>query len=627
MQIVSKKIDTDKRLFSIIKRLVSETGWQHAPQYGLAFLLTAIVAGTTAGIALILEDVVNEIFVNKNLTALYAISASIFLIFVLRGFATFGKAVILKRISNAIVLEVKVKLFGRVLAKEPSYVMGSSSAEMMMIVNKGSGSATGLLNTLALAIGRDLFTLIALLGVMFVQNWVLALAMVAAVPIIAVVVTAITVRLRNLNRRRLKISTMLTNRIRASIQGIKTVKAFGIEGALEEHMKTNAKQLRDLAYKQAVVSNRLAPFMEMVGGVIIAGVILIGGWRVIEHGDTPGELVSFMFAALMIYDPARRLGQARTGIEKHLVGLRLMYDFLDRRDEEVDPPHAKPVDMRAGDVTFENVRFSYDGQNRVLRNMSFTARGGETTALVGRSGAGKTTVATLLLRFWRPNKGRILIDGQDLNDITADSLRGAIAYVGQEAFLFDGTILENLSVGRQNATREEIEQAARDADAYEFITRLPQGFDTRVGELGGNLSGGQKQRLTIARALLKDAPIVLLDEPTSALDGETERGIQASLKRLARGRTTIVIAHRLSTIQHADQILVVEAGRVMEAGTHAELIDAGGQYSRLYAENLDEEAEERAEAAARAESGAAQPASAPEDPKQAPDLEKAAFAV
>ncbi len=584
MSIITNAMDHDRRLYSVVRRLITETGWQHAPRYALAFALSAVVAGTTAAVALLLGDVINEIFIKKNINALFAVSMAVFVIFLVRGFSMFGQAVVLSQISNAIVLELQVRLFGQVMSKEPSFVMGSNSAELMMVVNNGARSATNLLRTLAMAVGRDVFTIIGLMIVLFIQNYVIALAMLGAIPVIALFVNQITKRVRSISREQLQVGTLLSNRIRASIQGIRVVKAFGMEKEIQAAMENNAADLKRLSNKQAVVSNRLAPFMEAIGGVIAAAAIAIGGWRVIEHGDTPGELVSFIFAALMVYDPARRLSQARTGLEKQLVGIRLMYDFIDREDFDGDPPDARALKVDRGEVRFDKVFFGYTGDQTVLNEIDFVIEGGKTTAIVGRSGGGKTTIANLLLRFWRPDTGTVRIDEQDINSVTVASLRTNIAYVGQEAFMFDGTIRANIRVGKRDATDAEVISAAKAADAYDFIQQSPRGFDTPVGELGGSLSGGQRQRIAIARALLRDTPIVVLDEPTSALDGETERSIQKALKRLASGRTTVIIAHRLSTIRKADKILVIGDGEVVEGGTHDELIARGGQYARLYAE-------------------------------------------
>lgn len=585
MSIINETMDQDRRLFAVVKRLVEETGWQHARGYALAFVLSALVAASTGAIAFVLEDVINDIFVKKNMAALIGVSVGVLVIFLVRGFSMFGQAVILNQISNAIVLELQVKLFRRVMSKEPSFVVGSSSGELMMIVGNGAKSATAMLNTLATAVGRDIFTIIALLVVLFIQNYALALGILLAIPIMAVVINQITKRVRTLSRQQLEVGALLSNRIRAGIQGIRVVKAFGIERELVVKMERNADDLRRLANKQAVVSNRLAPFTELIGGVIVAMAIAIGGWRVIEHGDTPGELVSFIFAALMIYDPARRLSQARTTLEQNLVGIRLMYDFLDLEDVDQDSSNAKALIPKHGEIVFDKVTFSYDRDRSVLNGISFTIEGGRTTAIVGRSGSGKTTISNLVLRFWRPTSGSISIDNQNINDITSESLRANIAYVGQEAFLFDGTLRDNILVGNPSATEKQVMDAIKAANAYDFIQSAPKGLDTVVGELGNTLSGGQRQRIAIARALLRNAQIVLLDEPTSALDGQTERDIQSALKRLSIGRTTIIIAHRLSTIRDADKIIVIGDGQIVESGKHETLLAQNGSYARLYVES------------------------------------------
>lgn len=586
MAIFSSSLDTDQRLGSIISRLVRETGLTHWKGYALALGLSALVAGTTGALAFLLEDIINEVFVEKSYAALIALSVAVLVIFVVRGLSMFGQAVLLNQIGNAIVLELQVKLFRKVLSKEPSFISQSSSGELMTVIGNGASSAQAVLQLIATSLGRDVFTLIALIIVLLWQNVLLALGLLIGIPIIAVIISQVAKRVRSLARQHLEISALLGNRIRATIQGMRVVKAFSMEQEFGDSMSKHADELRRVSNKFAVVSNRVAPFMELVGGAAIAGAIAFGGWSVIASGETPGELVSFIFAALMAYDPARRLGSARSAIERSLVGVRLMYDFLDNVDEaEARDKSLPPLELGKGEVVFDNVHFSYEPANQVLRGMNFTAPAGRTTAIVGRSGGGKTTIVNLLLRFWRPSSGRVLVDGQDIADFSPESLRRHIAYVGQDAFLFDGSVRENILVGDRSASEEKLIEAAKAAGAYDFIRSLPNGFDSPAGELGANLSGGQRQRIAIARALLRNSPIVVLDEPTSALDGETERAIQGSLRRLAAGRTTIVIAHRLSTIRDADQIIVVDGGRVAEVGTHETLIKAGGAYARLYGES------------------------------------------
>ncbi len=585
MKAFSTSLDTDRRLGSVIARLMRETGSTYWKGYALALLLSAVVAATTGAVAFLIEDVIDEIFVEKSYQALIALSVAVLVIFVARGLAMFGQAVLLNQIGNAIVLELQVKLFRKVLSKEPSFLARNSSGELMTVISTGAGSAQVLLQTIATSVGRDLFTLIALLIVLLWQNTTLALGLLIGIPIIAFVISIVAKRLRGLARKHLEISALLTNRIRSTIQGMRVVKAFSMEDQFGASMSHHADELRRVSNKFAIVSNRVAPLMELVGGVAIAGAIAFGGWRVISQGETPGELVSFIFAALMAYDPARRLGAARSTLERSLVGVRMMYDFLDAVEaHEEREPTLPELKIDGGAIEFDNVSFAYEPDNPILRGVSFKAPAGKTTAIVGRSGGGKSTIVNLLLRFWSPDHGSVSIDGQDLADHSVISLRQAIAYVGQDAFLFDGSLRENILVGNRGASEEQLIAAAQAAGADAFIQALPNGYDTLAGELGSNLSGGQKQRIAIARALIRDSAIVVLDEPTSALDVETERTIQGSLRQLAQGRTTIVIAHRLSTIRDADQIVVIDHGRVVETGTHDGLISAGGAYARLYGE-------------------------------------------
>lgn len=582
LEIFTDKIDSDVRLWSVVKRLALETGRQHAKSYALALALSAIVAATAGSVAYLIKDVVNEIFVEKDSAALFALAGAVIVIFVGRGLAMFGQAVILQRIANAIVLELQVRLFRKALDKEPNYLAKTSSGELMAAIGLGASSASSLLNVLASSFLRDVMTLFALIVVLFIQDASLAIGAALVVPAIAYIISRVTGRLRRLSRQALQVGTELTNKIRSGIQGLRIVKAFSMEREFGDEVAAFAEERRRIANKHAVVSNRVAPFMELIGGVAISAAIAVGGWRVIHDGQTPGELVSFLFAALMAYDPARRLGQARTSIEQALVGVRVMYAFLDAEDKDVDPPGTPALVASKGEVRFDDVRFSYRPDEPVLRGISFVAPAGKTTAIVGRSGGGKTTISNLLLRFWRPDSGRITIDGQDIAAVDRDSLRRSIAFVGQDAFLFDGPIRDNIRAGNRQADNAAVIEAAKAAGAYEFISKLPRGLDTPAGELGSNISGGQKQRIAIARALIRNSPIVLLDEPTSALDNIMEREVQNSLRRLCDGRTVIVIAHRLSTIRNADQILVVDGGKIVETGKHDDLISAGGHYASLY---------------------------------------------
>jgi len=332
----------------------------------------------------------------------------------------------------------------------------------------------------------------------------------------------------------------------------------------------------------AQLSNRSSPLMETLGGFVIALVILYGGYRVIENGATPGEFVSFLTAFLLAYEPAKRVTRLHVNLAGALTGVRVMFEFLDTPPTEPDDELRPALRVSTGRVEFAAVEFAYRPDEPVIRRMTFGAAGGRVAALVGQSGGGKSTVLSLILRMYEPSRGSITIDGQDIAAVSRRSLRDQIAYVGQDVFLFRGSIRDNIRYGKLAAGEDEILTAARAAHAHEFIMTFPSGYDTPVGEHGLQLSSGQRQRISIARALLKDAPIILMDEPTAALDSESERSVQDAIGVLCAGRTTLVVAHRLHTITHADQILVVEGGVVVESGAHDELLRKNGRYAEFY---------------------------------------------
>ena len=343
----------------------------------------------------------------------------------------------------------------------------------------------------------------------------------------------------------------------------------------------------------ARAANRASPLMETLGGFTIALATIYGGYRVIETGATPGEFVSFLAAFLLAYEPAKRLARLNIDLNNNLVGVRVLYEVIDSPSGEPSDDGLPPLKLTTARLEFADVHFAYHAGTPVLRGMSFVAQPGKLTALVGPSGGGKSTVLSLILRFYDADAGRILIDGQDIAAVSRRSLREETAYVGQIVHLFRGTIRENISLGRLGASEAEIVAAAKAAHAHDFILALPAGYDTQVGEHGLQLSGGQRQRIAVARALIKDAPIILLDEATAALDSESERHVQEAIAELCKGRTTIVIAHRLSTIMHADCILVVEDGLIVESGRHDELLRKGGRYASFYRLQLKEQAPAR----------------------------------
>jgi ATP-binding cassette subfamily B protein len=433
-------------------------------------------------------------------------------------------------------------------------------------------------------------TLAGLVIVMVTQDPIMSAICLVGGPFLAIAIRELSQRIRRvMESQYLSVSTII-GAMRETAQGIRIIKAFQLEGLQRQRMHQGIEAVERMGNKMVAVQAGMNGLVEVLAGLAIGLVILYAGWRNFSFGDTPGQFFAFITALLMASDPLRRLSRLQLQLTAAAVGAKMMYDLLDQPATEKAAP-APELAVPCGEVRFDKVSFSYEAGTPVLCDLDFIAPAGRTTALVGVSGGGKTTILNLLQRFWVPQRGTISIDGQSIAGVSLASLRGQIALVSQDFFLFDGTIGDNIRAGRQDATDEEVAAAARAAHVDQFIRSLSKGYDTQVGELGAQISGGQRQRITLARAFLKNAPIVLLDEPTSALDSETELVIRRALRELSRGRTTLVIAHRLATVLRADLIHVVDGGRVLESGTHEKLLRATGAYARLYELQFKGEAE------------------------------------
>jgi ATP-binding cassette subfamily B protein len=571
--------DATESDYAALRRLVTDQGIRQWRRYVAAFICMAVVASTTALSAWLIKDIVNQIFVERKLSALWAIVAAIVIIYSSKGLAVYYQATIMANISNSIVANVQRRIFDHLLKMEVRYFNDSHST--MFITRQAfiTRSAASALNLIVTAIGRDSLTLIGLVIVMVIQDPLMSVAALVILPGAILSVRSLSRRIKKIIAREFEGFAIMLENIAEASQGIRMVKAFRLEGYFKEAQNDAIASFERASNKMAMVGARTSPIMETLGGFLIAMVVFYGGWRVIVGGATPGEFFSFITALLLAYEPAKRLARAHVDLTASLVGVKMLYDFLSRPAGEAEPEGLPPLVVTKGAVAFNDVWFGYNEKTPILRGLSFEARPGETIALVGRSGAGKSTVFNLLLRYWEPWEGKILIDGVEVSSTSRGSLRDAIAYVGQDAFLFKGTIKQNIAMGLVGATDLEIEEAARAAYAHEFILGLDLGYDTPCGEHGINLSGGQRQRIAIARAFLKNAPILLLDEATSALDGESEGFVQDALRSLCAGRTTIIIAHRLQTIQSAHEIYVIDDGKVVDRGTHERLMSS----SRVYA--------------------------------------------
>ena len=456
------------------------------------------------------------------------------------------------------------------------------SSEFLARLTAGANSVTQVLSLLINAVGRDVLSLIALIAVMVTQDPLMSVLGLLVAPPAMIVLRKLVRRIKSLAHTQFTGTADIMETMQESLQGIRTVKAFTLEEAMRARIDASISHVEDNANKMARVSNRSSPLMETLGGLAVAGTLMYAGYNVVAHGATPGQFFSFLTAFLLAYEPAKRLARLNLELNSSLIGTRKLLEIIDSPPSEPDDGDRPPLKLTEARVELRDVSFAYRPNEPVLDHMSFVAEPGKVTALVGPSGGGKSTVLALLLRFYEATSGDILIDGQSILGVSRHSLRQQTAYVGQDVYLFRDSIGANIAFGKQDASREEIVAAATAACAHDFIMAFPLGYDTPVGEHGTQLSGGQRQRIAVARALIRNAPIILLDEATAALDSENEKQVQEAIEHLCQNRTTIVIAHRLHTIMHADAIIVVEAGQVVERGRHDDLLRRGGRYASFF---------------------------------------------
>ncbi|CAN7636695.1 ABC transporter ATP-binding protein [Rhizobium leguminosarum] len=565
----------------ILKRIIAENGRDHLWGYVFAIACLIVVALSTAFTAWIMRAIIDEAFANRRADVVWIICLSIFIAFVLRGFASYGQAVALSRVGNDIVARYQRRLYAHLMTLSVGFFSEARSAHIAAQVSQNVSGIRDVLNLTITSTVRDLLTFVSLLAVMILQDPLLSLAVFIMAPPLLYALRYVSKRLRSATREAVHLNSYVLGAMQETIQGIAIVKAFTMEEELERKVNKLIKGAESRANRIARLSERTSPLTESFAGFAVASVLAYAAYRSIYFNVPPGAFFSFVTALLLAYDPARRLARLQVQMERAVVNARMIYELLDMEPRQRDLPDARPLTVTQARIEFRNVSFAY-GNESVLSGVSFIAEGGATTALVGPSGAGKSTVISLIPRFYDPREGEILIDGQDIAHITKKSLRQQLAYVSQQPYLFEGTIRDNIRYGRPEATDAEVEEAARLAYAHDFISAQPQGYETPVGENGVTLSGGQRQRLSIARALVRNAPILLLDEATSALDTESEAAVQKALDEAMSGRTVVVIAHRLSTVVRADKIVVMQQGRVVEEGNHETLAKVSdGLYARL----------------------------------------------
>ena len=574
---------------ALIRRLLTEQGFVHWRRYAFAFTLMAISAGCTAFSAYLIGDVINQAYVNRNLAGIITIGGITVVLFATKGLATYGHSVILSRIGNRIVADNQRSVFGKLLNEGLGFFSDRHSTEFIARLTAGAAAATQVINLLVISLGRDLLSLIGLVTVMVVQDPYMSFFAFVVAPPAFFVLRKLIRRIYAIARTQFHGGTRIIETLQETLQGIRIVKAFTLEDIMRERFDRNVAAVENEANKMARVSNRASPLMETLGGCAIAMAITYGGYRVINTGATPGQFFSFIAAFLLAYEPAKRLARLNIELNSGLVGVRILFEVLDSPPSEPADNDKPALQVKNARLEFDDVDFSYRRDETVLRGMSFVAEPGKLTALVGPSGGGKSTIFNLILHFYDIERGKIAVDGQDIGGVSRLSLRRSTAYVGQDVFLFRGTIRENIAFGKPGASEDEIVAAAKGAYAHDFITAFPRGYDTPVGEHGLQLSGGQRQRVAIARALIKNAPIILLDEATASLDSESELQVREAMEHLCQGRTTLAIAHRLHTVSHADRIYVIEDGQAVESGRHDELLRKSGRYASFYRLQLKEQ--------------------------------------
>ncbi len=559
----------------------------------LSMICMLVIAGARSAIPFLIKPVVDDIFINKDIGMLKLIPLAVITIYLVLGFAMYWQEYLMNYVGQNIIRRLRNRLYDRIqdlplsfFHREKTGVLISRvTNDVNIIKNMVSSAVTGSL--------KDFFTVIGLIFVIFYRDWKMALIALVVLPFAFFPIIMLGRKVRKVTTRTQEAMGGLTSILHETFAGNKIVKAFGMEGHEKERFFRKTLKLFKFELKTVRLKALSSPLMEFLGGMGIAMVIWYGGYKVISGTSTAGTFFSFMAALIMLYAPLKKLSKLNNIIQQGLAGADRVFDILESESDIQEIPNPGKFKRGAHHVIFRNVYFKYDDE-MVLKNINLDVGAGEILAFVGMSGGGKTSLVNLIPRFYDVSKGVILIDDIDIRDASISSLRDQIAIVTQEPILFNDTVRNNIAYGNKNASDRDIENAARAAYAYEFIQNFPDGFDTNIGELGGRLSGGEKQRTCIARALLKDAPILILDEATSSLDAESETLVQKALENLMKGRTTFVIAHRLSTVAYADRIVVIVDGRIVEEGQHEELIARGGEYFKLYQMQFNDSSSKKA---------------------------------
>jgi len=562
-------------------RLWREWVRPHWATLALVLILIAVVSAATGAYPLLIKEAFNA-FEQKNEEALVLGPILVILLTAIRGGALWARAVLTNKVVTRIEADMQSALYAHLIDADIAQLGRESPAALTQRFTTDFAFIKEALTRVFTVFLSDLGMVIALVASMlWIDPWLTLVAAVVA-PFASLPISRIGRKLRRVATSTQEEIGAMASHVSESLAGVRVAKVFSLESYLKQRAADAFETVRALKMKAANARAKLDPLLEIGGGIAVAGVLVLIGWRIMHGQSTVGDFTGFVAALLMAAQPIRAIGNLNAIIQEAMAALKRYFALMDEQPTIFDRPGARPLVVSAGHVRFENVHFHYRADVPALGGIDLDLPAGRTTALVGRSGSGKSTLMSLVPRLYDVTRGRVTIDGTDVRDVTLASLRANIAVVSQEVVLFDDTVRANIAFGRPGADDAAIEAAARAAAAHDFICRLPDGYDTRVGSAGTRLSGGERQRIALARAILKDAPILLLDEATSALDTESEKAVQEALARLMHGRTTIVIAHRLSTVRDADLIVVMDGGRVAETGRHDELVARNGIYAKLY---------------------------------------------
>jgi ATP-binding cassette, subfamily B, bacterial MsbA len=570
----------------LVKRIFRTQVKKYIPELSLTFLFIILTSLTTAATAWLLDPAIKEIFENKNTKMLYFIPLAIVLTFVIKAFAIYGTRIVTIKVGIKIIKNIQTLMAKKFLLSDISHITKKHSGRYLSNFTSDTGVLFGVLTGVVVTLFKETFTLIALLGLMFYHDWQLSLLAIIMIPVAAFSSRNLGKKMGKKVHISLEASDKFMKFLSEMIKGSWLIKIYQKE---EEELK-RISMVIDERFKaiRKVEQTRLGagPIMEIISAIAIAIVVFFAGYRSMQGAITLGEFVSFLAALMLAYQPVRALAGINIGIQEGISAAKRIYEIIDQKNEIYHDENAPSLELKNASIEFKNISFTYPDGTHALKNLSAKIEGGTKVGLVGVSGSGKTTFLNLIPRFFHLKNGSILIDNQNINDINLNSLRKEISLVSQDVILFDDTIKANILYGNVFASNEEIIKACKFAAAQDFVEKLPNKYETVIGENGIKLSGGQKQRLSIARAILKNSSIILLDEATSSLDSESESVIQQAIENLTKNKTTIIIAHRLSTVMNCDKILVFENGQIIEEGKHEFLVNNSSTYKKLYEKQI-----------------------------------------